>query len=285
MRIQVNINQMGNTGFSAAGVNASVSGLAGVAVGLSKNKNQAAMSPQEKLAQMIGTLQEQKDLIVERRNELIEDTIKKGGDLDDIEVQLKDFETRLKDLDDQIKEIYARQLKETLENEEKDEKKSSGADTDKSRDRLEMEHMFEIAHASEDVKQSEKIASAKNRVQGDIHIKEAELHQDSLQKSILETQELRDPGSAEILIRNLDAAMRSKEGVISGMKERLGELAAMEGKSMEQILEKLEEYHATHFPPEEGTAQDMADYAEKYNEIAGKNEDGQQDVSTDEELS
>ena len=59
MRIQVNINQMGNTGFSAAGVNASVSGLAGVAVGLSKNKNQAAMSPQEKLAQMIGTLQEQ----------------------------------------------------------------------------------------------------------------------------------------------------------------------------------------------------------------------------------
>ena len=79
--------------------------------------------------------------------------------------------------------------------------------------------------------------------------------------------------------------MRSKEGVISGMKERLGELAAMEGKSMEQILEKLEEYHATHFPPEEGTAQDMADYAEKYNEIAGKNEDGQQDVSTDEELS
>lgn len=51
---------------------------------------------------MIENLTKQKQTIIDRKNELVENTLKNGGKVDDIKDQLKNYGKQLADLDKQI---------------------------------------------------------------------------------------------------------------------------------------------------------------------------------------
>ena len=61
---------------------------------------------------MIDNLTKQKQSIMDRKNSLIEDTLKNGGKVEDIKDQLKNYGRRLADIDKQIAGLYAQQAKE-----------------------------------------------------------------------------------------------------------------------------------------------------------------------------
>ena len=88
MRIQFSAGQPRNTVINAARVNASFAkrGAAGSreSQGNRARKDRLTLSPQGKLMSMIDNLTKQKQSIMDRKNSLIEDTLKNGGKVEDI---------------------------------------------------------------------------------------------------------------------------------------------------------------------------------------------------------
>ena len=102
MRIQFSAGQPRNTVINAARVNASFAkrGAAGSreSQGNRARKDRLTLSPQGKLMSMIDNLTKQKQSIMDRKNSLIEDTLKNGGKVEDIKDQLKNYGRQLADI-------------------------------------------------------------------------------------------------------------------------------------------------------------------------------------------
>lgn len=247
MRIQLNAGQAVNTIFNAAQINKSAArqNTGGIrAAGKGADRDSAAFSLQGKLMGMVDRLTDQKQSIFDRRDELIENTLKRGGDMDDIKDQLKDYEKQLKDIDDQIEDLYAQQLKEAVSQKDKDKKKDK-SDSDKSKEQLESEHLVNIACSSDGVKQTEKITAAKNRVQGDIHVKQAELEQSGREVQYLEARGM-DMGplgkmNTEDMVNTIMGTMEDKQKEISGLQDKVTQLGVSQGESMRESMEELDE--------------------------------------------
>ena len=87
MRINFNSVQPKNTIINAARVNASFAknnSRTGKSAGTGRS-DRADFSPQGKLMSMIENLTKQKQTIIDRKNELMENTLKNGGKVDDIQ--------------------------------------------------------------------------------------------------------------------------------------------------------------------------------------------------------
>ena len=102
MRIQFSAGQPRNTVINAARVNASFAkrGAAGSreSQGNRARKDRLTLSPQGKLMSMIDNLTKQKQSIMDRKNSLIEETLKNGGKVEDIKDQLKNYGRQLADI-------------------------------------------------------------------------------------------------------------------------------------------------------------------------------------------
>ena len=86
MRINFNAIQPKNTIINAARVNASFAknnSRTAKSAGTGRS-DRADFSPQGKLMSMIENLTKQKQTIIDRKNELVENTLKNGGKVDDI---------------------------------------------------------------------------------------------------------------------------------------------------------------------------------------------------------
>ena len=121
MRINFNSVQPKNTIINAARVNASFAkNKAGTrkAAGTGRS-DRATFSPQGKFMSMIENLTKQKQAIIDRKNDLVESTLKNGGKVDDIKDQLKNYGKQLADLDKQIAGLYAQQAKACVEQDDK----------------------------------------------------------------------------------------------------------------------------------------------------------------------
>lgn len=249
MKIHLNAGQTGSYLFNAARINASVarqnSAISG-STGKGRDCDRTAFSLQGKLAGMIDRITEQKQSIFERRDELIENTLKRGGDLDDIKDQLKDYENQLKDMDDQIEDLYARQLKEAVSQDGEEKKGQDKSVKDKSEGQLETERMVNIACSADGVKETEKIAAVRNRVQGDIHVKQGELGQSGREVQYLELRGM-DMGegypriNTGDMIKTLQESMEHKETEISGLQDKFTQIGIIQGKSMKESLEEVED--------------------------------------------
>ena len=172
MRIQFSAGQPRNPVINAARVNASFAkrGAAGSreSQGNRARKDRLTLSPQGKLMSMIDNLTKQKQSIMDRKNSLIEDTLKNGGKVEDIKDQLKNYGRQLADIDKQIAGLYAQQAKEAAGQDDK--KKSGRSHTARTEEQAETEYLSNLANLSEGIKHAQTVSSVKDRVEGEIHV-------------------------------------------------------------------------------------------------------------------
>ena len=161
MRINFNVIQPKNTIINAARVNASFAknnSRTGKSAGTGRS-DRADFSPQGKLMSMIENLTKQKQTIIDRKNELVENTLKNGGKVDDIKDQLKNYGKQLADLDKQIAGLYAQQAKACAEPDDK--KKTDRTDPHKTEEQREVERLSSLANVSDGIRNAEKISAVK----------------------------------------------------------------------------------------------------------------------------
>ena len=240
MRINFNSVQPKNTIINAARVNASFAkNKAGTrkAAGTGRS-DRATFSPQGKFMSMIENLTKQKQAIIDRKNDLVESTLKNGGKVDDIKDQLKNYGKQLADLDKQIAGLYAQQAKACVEQDDK--KKSGKPDPNKTEDQREAERLSSLANVSDGIRNAERIASVKDRIEGEMHVKEAEASQSGVHVDALVSKGMGGANVAD-MIDNETSAIKRKEMGIASLRDQAAELGDSQGKSLKESMDALEE--------------------------------------------
>ena len=238
MRIQFSAGQPRNPVINAARVNASFAkrGAAGSreSQGNRARKDRLTLSPQGKLMSMIDNLTKQKQSIMDRKNSLIEDTLKNGGKVEDIKDQLKNYGRQLADIDKQIAGLYAQQAKEAAGQDDK--KKSGRPHTVRTEEQAETEYLSNLANLSEGIKHAQTVSSVKDRVEGEIHVKEAELGMGELHVDVLSSKG--EGVTVKDMIDNEMGALERKERELAGLRDQLAE---SQGKELKDSVEELKE--------------------------------------------
>ena len=237
MRIQFSAGQPRNTVINAARVNASFAkrGAAGSreSQGNRARKDRLTLSPQGKLMSMIDNLTKQKQSIMDRKNSLIEDTLKNGGKVEDIKDQLKNYGRQLAD----IAGLYAQQAKEAAGQDDK--KKSGRSHTARTEEQAETEYLSNLANLSEGIKHAQTVSSVKDRVEGEIHVKEAELGMGELHVDVLSSKG--EGVTVKDMIDNEMGALERKERELAGLRDQADQLAESQGKELKDSVEELKE--------------------------------------------
>ena len=236
MRINFNAIQPKNTIINAARVNASFAknnSRTGKSAGTGRS-DRADFSPQGKLMSMIENLTKQKQTIIDRKNELVENTLKNGGKVDDIKDQLKNYGKQLADLDKQIAGLYAQQAKACAEPDDK--KKTDRTDPHKTEEQREVERLSSLANVSDGIRNAEKISAVKDRVEGEMHVKEAEVSQGGVHVDALVSKGMGGAANVADMVDNETSALKRKEMEIAA----LGDRASALGDSMDALEENRE---------------------------------------------
>lgn len=167
MRVMLNTGNI-NTLFHAQAVNKSIQkGTAQEGNSLLTNRDQAVISPVGKTNNMLEMLMQQKQLLTEQKNSLLEEA-GKGIGAADIQEELKALDEKMKSVDAQIAETMTQQLTEEVEQQEKKE----GPLT---KEELQDARLANITAIASEVEQADTIQSVKNKVDGEISVIEAEL--------------------------------------------------------------------------------------------------------------
>lgn len=256
MRINFNSVQPKNTIINAARVNASFAknnSRTGNAAGMGRG-DRATFSPQGKLMSMIENLTKQKQTIIDRKNELVENTLKNGGKVDDIKDQLKNYGKQLADLDKQIAGLYAQQAKACVEPDDK--KKSGKAGPDKTEDQRETERLSSLANAADGIRTAEKISAVQDRIEGEMHVKEAEVSQGGVHVDALISKGMGGAANVADMIDNETSALKRKEMEIAALGERASALGDSQAKNLKDSMGALEETRETDEPVREDKAED-----------------------------
>lgn len=256
MRINFNSVQPKNTIINAARVNASFAknnSRTGNAAGKGRG-DRATFSPQGKLMSMIENLTKQKQTIIDRKNELVENTLKNGGKVDDIKDQLKNYGKQLADLDKQIAGLYAQQAKACVEPDDK--KKSGKAGPDKTEDQRETERLSSLANAADGIRTAEKISAVQDRIEGEMHVKEAEVSQGGVHVDALVSKGMGGAANVADMIDNETSALKRKEMEIAALGERASALGDSQAKNLKDSMGALEETRETDEPVREDKAED-----------------------------
>lgn len=251
MRIDINLNRPGNTIINVARVNASFAknntGDDKI-TGNRMRKDRVTLSPQGKLMSMIENLTQQKQALVERRNDLVESTLKDGGKVEDIKDQLKSYKKQIEAIDKQISSTYAQQAKQCMEQDDK--KDSAKADKNKTPEQLEAEHLSSLAGITRDLKQAEKLSALKDHTEGEARIKESEVIIGNVHVDALESKEQQGVEVGD-LIENENSALARKEKEIDQLWDKASELAFRQGDIIRDSREELEKAGETKETDEE----------------------------------
>lgn len=245
MRINFNSVRPKNTIINAARVNASFAknnSRTGNAAG-SGRSDRASFSPQGKLMSMIENLTKQKQTIIDRKNELVENTLKNGGKVDDIKDQLKNYGKQLADLDKQIAGLYAQQAKACVEPDGK--KKTGKTGSDKTEDQREAERLSNLANAADGIRAAEKISAVKDRVEGEMHVKEAEVSQGGVHVDALVSKGMGGAANVADMIDNEMSTLKRKEMEIAALGDRASALGDSRAESLRDSMDELEENRET----------------------------------------
>ena len=285
MRINFNAIQPKNTIINAARVNASFAknnSRTAKSAGTGRS-DRADFSPQGKLMSMIENLTKQKQTIIDRKNELVENTLENGGKVDDIKDQLKnygkvdDIKDQLKnygkqlaDLDKQIAGLYAQQAKACVEPDDK--KKTDRTDPHKTEEQREVERLSSLANVSDGIRNAEKISAVKDRVEGEMHVKEAEVSQGGVHVDALVSKGMGGAANVADMIDNETSALKRKEMEIAALGDRASALGDSQAKSLGDSMDALEENREADDPVREDKAEKSRE--ENKTEIRAENNTG-----------
>lgn len=240
MQVQFNFLQQGNSFFNVNSANRSLlKDAAGNGTpGNQKGGDKVTLSPQGKIMSAIENLMKQKESISEKKSSLISKTLENGGDMDAISAQLETYEEQLDNIDEQIAQMTANFAKSLTE--KQDEKKSGKSDEGKDKEQIQTEQLSTLANVAEDVKHAERISSVKNKVDGEIRVKKAQIKSGEIQIDTLKSKGVAGINVAD-MIAHMKEDLSAKGQKASELQGQLQELGALQSDKLIDAVEKLNE--------------------------------------------
>ncbi|MEG0540703.1 MAG: hypothetical protein RR528_00075 [Angelakisella sp.] len=216
-------------------------------------RDTAAISPTQRANSMIEAIRKQKQSIIENKNQLVKTTMEAGKDIDTIQPQLDSYNELLQTLDDQIAGIIRGMAEQQAAELEKAKEKAEVAkeESPKSEEELEAEHLSNIANLSDDMKQTEQISSAKNKVEGEVRVKKSEIELDRLTIDNLKSKRFSTGAKVKDMVASNMRMIANKQSDVSVLEDRTAQLDAAFGKQLNNTVEKLAENNKHHDKPEE----------------------------------
>jgi hypothetical protein len=137
----------------------------------SKQTDDVSISPAGKKQSMLKQLMDQKQMILERKQSMLDSDQANGTD--SMNEKLKEYEKQLKAIDDQIAQLEA----DESDKSESDSNEKTGYiyEKPKSKEEAQSEQMNAITKLSSGVSQAEVISSAKDRIDGKINVLKSEI--------------------------------------------------------------------------------------------------------------
>ena len=89
----------------------------------SKVTDRVSFSKSGRFSSMLEGFNKQKDMIIERKNEVVNKHLENGGELDDIDAAIDFYDEQIESIDKNISDLFAKQYETVLDN-DKEEKKS-----------------------------------------------------------------------------------------------------------------------------------------------------------------
>ncbi|MDD2401921.1 MAG: hypothetical protein PHI90_01620 [Clostridia bacterium] len=145
--------------------------------GQQKPKDTVSISTLGKVKSLIDSLMEQKQNIIERKNELIYTTLEKGENMDSIKPQLECFEGELKNINKQIAQTKVEQLKQQVGS-QKEVAINKSNNNLKTEERIQTERLNSIVSLSSSLSQAQVVSSVKTKVDGESRSLEMEIKLD-----------------------------------------------------------------------------------------------------------
>jgi hypothetical protein len=177
-----------------------------------ERKDTLSISPLRKTNSFIESLMKQKQDVIERKNELIGNTLEKGRDMDSIKSQLESYEEQLKTIDERIAQIMAEQAKQQAEKQK--ETKNAKPKTEEEIP-AETERLNSIISLSPPPKQAQVISSVKTKVDGDARVLKSEIELDKARAG--------SSPSAKEFIANKDTRLTEMQKLSANLTVQIGD--------------------------------------------------------------
>lgn len=204
-------------------------------------KDNATISPQGKMMQMIEQLQKQKENIIQRKNEFMNKAEESGLDSETIKAMQDLYEQQIEQIDEQISQIYAQETEDILEQEKKEDA-GIYSKKDLTKEEQNIQKMQNISEIDNDISQAEKVHSIQEKTENQINIEEGNINTSELRIDNLESKKLIDNNiNVEDAIKNEQTIINNKLDNIKGLKKDVLSLEKIHGDIMGQINEESEE--------------------------------------------
>lgn len=204
-------------------------------------KDNATISPQGKMMQMIEQLQKQKENIIQRKNEFMNKAEESGLDSETIKAMQDLYEQQIEQIDEQISQIYAQETEDILEQEKKEDA-GIYSKKDLTKEEQNIQKMQNISEIDNYISQAEKVHSIQEKTENQINIEEGNINTSELRIDNLESKKLIDNNiNVEDAIKNEQTIINNKLDNIKGLKKDVLSLEKIHGDIMGQINEESEE--------------------------------------------
>ncbi len=236
MRVGTHIGVQ-NKHFNASMVNKSFTEDPKVKVNQKTGKRDVVeLSPMAKSKQLLTSLFEQKQNLIERKNNLIDTTLKNGGKMEDLKASLEVFEERLSNIEQQIAQTMAEQAKAMVE--KKDEEPV--VKEPKTEEEIQQGRLNDVVKLSGDVDRAKVISSSKDKVEGKIKVIKSEMKLDRYHAE--PSPFVEDGGAARAAFTTSNRIVASKkEAAVLKLKLQSDDLSAQIGKEINDRQDKVVE--------------------------------------------
>lgn len=136
-------------------------------------KDSISISILGKASNRIESLMEQKQNIIDTKNELISMTLEKGRSMENIKSQLDSYDEQLENIDEQISQIITEQFKKQVE-----DKKEMIYKKPETKEELENEKLNSMVNLSTSLNKIQMISSVKMEIDGEARVLEVEIKLD-----------------------------------------------------------------------------------------------------------
>ena len=169
----------------------------------------------------IKSLMEQKQFLLERKDELINSTLEKGGNANSIQNLLDSYEEHLKELDQQISQEISGQNREPLERQQSSKK----VDKPKTKQEIEQERISNLVDLSSGMTQARTVQASRAQIEGEARVLESEIKMDKGRT-----------GDSEIIAK--------KEEKLARLQQKASELTSNVAEISGEVVEKINKSNA-----------------------------------------
>ncbi len=182
-------------------------------------------------------LMEQRQSLLERKNEWLQSAMEKGEDVKSLRDMLDSYEEQMKELDQQISQEMARQNREQLDKAQQAAKKE---EEPKTKEEIEQERMASLMALSSGISQAETVQSSQTRIDGEARVLESEIKMDKGRT-----------GDTEITAK--------KEEQLARLQAKAAELTSAAGEISGGVIERIDKVNKEGTPGRQEMPEDEAE--------------------------